>query len=46
MKKRFTTTLDEELIKRLKILAVEKNTSAAALIEKALHKTFAFDKDK
>jgi len=36
--------LDEELIKWLKILAVEKNTSAAHLIEKAVHKTF--DKDK
>lgn len=46
MKKRFTTTLDEELIKRLKILAVEKNTSAAALIEKALHETFDFDEGK
>lgn len=46
MKKRFTTTLDEELIEDLKILAIKKNTSAAALIEKALHETFDFDEDK
>lgn len=38
MKKKFTTTLDEELIKKLKILAIKKNTSAAALIEKAIQK--------
>lgn len=40
MKKKFTTTLDGELIKWLKILAIEKNTSVAALIERAVHKTF------
>ncbi|MDH5099763.1 hypothetical protein OQI87_01055 [Lactobacillus kefiranofaciens] len=36
MKKRFTTTLDEELIKQLKILAVKKNTTAAHLLEEAI----------
>lgn len=36
MKKRFTTTLDEKLIKQLKILAVEKNTTAARLLEEAI----------
>ena len=38
MKKKFTTTLDEKLIEDLKILAVKKHTSAANLIEKAVHK--------
>lgn len=43
MKKRFTTTLDEKLIENLKILAVRKHTSAANLIEKAVHKMFNED---
>lgn len=38
MKKKFTTTIDEDLIKQLKILAIEKNTSAANLIEQAIKK--------
>lgn len=46
MKKRFTTTLDEKLIENLKILAIKKHTSVAALIKKAVHETFDFDEDK
>lgn len=38
MKKKFTTTLDEELIKQAKILAIKKNTSVSAIIEEALTK--------
>lgn len=33
MKKKFTTTLDEELIKQAKIKAIEQNISVAELIE-------------
>jgi predicted HicB family RNase H-like nuclease len=36
MKKKFTTTLDEELIKKAKIKAIELNISVAELIEKLL----------
>lgn len=36
MKKKFTTTLDEELIKKAKIKAIEENISVAELIEKLL----------
>lgn len=36
MKKKFTTTLDEELIKQVKIYAIEHDTSVAKLIEKAI----------
>lgn len=36
MKKKFTTTLDEELIKQVKIYAIENDTSVAKLIEKAI----------
>ncbi|MDQ0414220.1 DUF6364 family protein [Mesobacillus stamsii] len=36
MKKKFTTTLDEELIKLAKIKAIEENISVAELIEKLL----------
>ena len=36
MKKKFTTTLDEDLIKQLKILAIKENASAAKLLEKAI----------
>ncbi|WP_191982926.1 hypothetical protein [Secundilactobacillus collinoides] len=32
-KKKFTTTLDSDLIKQLKIRAVEENTSVASLLE-------------
>ncbi len=32
-KKKFTTTLDSDLIKQLKILAVEEDTSVANLLE-------------
>lgn len=34
MKKKFTTTLDENIIKTLKIKAIELNCSVAELIEK------------
>ncbi|WP_164478691.1 hypothetical protein ABTQ33_10840 [Paucilactobacillus suebicus] len=33
MKKKFTTTLDDKLIKRLKIDAVENNTTVADILE-------------
>ena len=36
MKKKFTTTLDEELIKQVKIYAIEHDTSVAKLFEKAI----------
>ena len=36
MKKKFTTTLDDELIKLAKIQAIEENISVAELIEKLL----------
>ena len=38
MKKKFTTTLDDELIKKAKIKAIEENISVAELIEKLLEK--------
>ena len=38
MKKKFTTTLDEELIKQAKIKAIEEGISVAELIEKLLNK--------
>lgn len=34
MKKKFTTTLNDELIKKMKIQAVKENISVASLIEK------------
>ncbi|MGL0747177.1 hypothetical protein [Secundilactobacillus paracollinoides] len=33
-KKKFTTTLDSDLIKQLKIRAVQENTSVASLLER------------
>lgn len=36
MKKKFTTTIDEDAIKQAKIQAIEENTSVAELIEKLL----------
>ena len=38
MKKKFTTTLDDELIKKAKIKAIEENISVAELIENLLKK--------
>lgn len=38
MKKKFTTTLDSELIKKAKIKAIEQNISVAELIERLLKK--------
>jgi len=37
MKKKFTTTLDGDLIKKAKIKAIEENMSVAELIEKLLN---------
>lgn len=37
MKKKFTTTLDEELIKKAKIKAIEEGISVAELIENLLN---------
>lgn len=34
MRKKFTTTLDAELIRQIKIKAIEQNTSVSSLIEK------------
>lgn len=36
MKKKFTTTMDDEIIKQAKIKAIEENISVAELIEKLL----------
>lgn len=36
MKKKFTTTLDSEIIQQIKIQAIKENTSVAALIEKLI----------
>ena len=36
MKKKFTTTIDEDVIKQAKIQAIEENTSVAELIERLL----------
>lgn len=36
MKKKFTTTIDEEILKRAKIKAIEEGVSVAELIEKLL----------
>ena len=36
-KKKFTTTLDEELIKEIKRVAVDLDCSANALIEEGIH---------
>ncbi|MCR1933537.1 type II toxin-antitoxin system HicB family antitoxin [Clostridium tepidum] len=38
MKKKFTTTIDDELIKKAKIKAIEEGISVAELIEKLLNK--------
>lgn len=36
MKKKFTTTIDDELIKQAKIRAIEEGISVAELLEKLL----------
>jgi hypothetical protein len=36
MRKKFTTNLDEEVIKQLKIQAVKENTDASKIIEKLI----------
>lgn len=36
LKKKFTTTIDDELIKQAKIKAIEESISVAELIEKLL----------
>ena len=36
MKKKFTTTIDDELIKKVKIKAIKEGVSVAELIEKLL----------
>ncbi len=36
MKKRFTTTIDDEIIKKLKIQAVIESNTAANVIEEAI----------
>lgn len=38
MKRKFTTTIDDELIKKAKIKAIEENISVAELIERLLEK--------
>lgn len=40
MKKKFTTTIDDELIKQAKIKAIEEGISVAELIEKLLKDYF------
>ncbi|MGL0750019.1 MULTISPECIES: hypothetical protein [Secundilactobacillus] len=36
MKKKFTTTLDSDLIQQIKIKAIKENTSVASLLEKLI----------
>ena len=36
MRKKFTTTLDEEIIKKIKIQAVKENTDVYKLLEKLI----------
>lgn len=38
MRKKFTTTLDEEIIKKIKIQAVKENTDVSKLLEKLIEK--------
>lgn len=45
MKKKFTTTIDDELIKKAKIKAIESGISVADLIEKLL-KEYLEDKQR
>jgi hypothetical protein len=35
-RKKFTTTLDEELIKKIKVKAIEENTDVSKLLEKMI----------
>ncbi|MEK0285931.1 hypothetical protein [Caldifermentibacillus hisashii] len=44
MRKKFTTTLDEKIIKQLKLYALDCDTDASKVIEKALKELF--DKEK
>lgn len=34
MRKKFTTTIDEEILKQIKIQAIQENSSVSELIEK------------
>ena len=36
LRKKFTTTLDEEIIKKIKIQAVKENTDVSKLLEKLI----------
>lgn len=36
MRKKFTTTLDEQLISKIKIKAIEENTDVSKLLEKLI----------
>ena len=36
MRKKFTTTLDEEIIKKIKIQAVKENTDVSKLLDEAI----------
>lgn len=36
MRKKFTTTLDEEIIKKVKIQAIKENTDVSKLLEKLI----------
>lgn len=38
MRKKFTTTLDEQLITKIKIKAIEENTDVSKLLEKLILK--------
>lgn len=45
MKKRFTTTLDEELLKKLRILAVQQDKSISEILEELI-KTYLLENSK
>ncbi|WP_288709873.1 DUF6364 family protein [uncultured Clostridium sp.] len=36
MRKKFTTTLDEEIIKKIKVQAIKENTDVSKLLEKLI----------
>ena len=36
MRKKFTTTLDEEIIKKIKVQAIKENTNVSKLLEKLI----------
>jgi len=46
MRKKFTTTLEEEIIKKLKLQAVKEGTDASKIIEKLVTNYLKKESDK